>query len=310
MTDFEVTDVITPNTIADPIEGHPDGTVTNPNPEPTGGPIIAPIGGKPTVEPDKPDPANNTDGDTDLSARFAALSRQEKAILEQRQALKEQKDEMTTQADVEAKLRESVKSGNPLAILEHYGLTTDDIINAMIGDEGTYNGEIDERSEVEKLRQELKDKEENQRLAGEKAEEEAQKAKQNSIDENIAYHKQQIEAHIRQNPEQYKLTNIQGAFDLAWDVTEGHYNETGTLLTLEQASNHVEQYLKDQLIKMQEAMGLKPKEENVQTDSGQNESQTTTLTESVAERPRFENVSNVSQDESKERAAKKLVWNK
>ncbi len=195
----------------------------------------------------EPNPTPESQDDSQFSSRFAALSRKEKYIQEQQAALKAQQEE----AQKISELKERIKE-NPVSVLEHFGISLDDLITASLGEDAP---EPTTDSQIEALRAEI----EGFKTAQQKREEEDRKKQeeeyQNSINEAITAHQLKITDHLSQNADKYELITLQGAQDLVWEVTEAHYEaNNGEILTPEQASDKVEAYLEEQVRK---AMNLK-----------------------------------------------------
>jgi len=249
--------------------------------------------------------------DPEFSSRFAALSRKEKYLQDQATSLKQKEEQYNQVEALKAKIKE-----NPAAVLEHYGLSLDDLILASLGAEApppTTESQIEMlRKEIEGFKTAAQQKEENAAKA-------AEEAYQNSINEAIVAHQLKITDHLSKNVDKYELINLQGAQDLVWEVTEAHYDATdGEILTPEQAADKVEAYLEEQTRKALSLSRFKAKETTQETDSGSfmaeqvrpvEKPKTQTLTsEFVRPATPSERPSALDPDESKKRAAQLLKW--
>lgn len=269
----------------------------------------------PNQEPaPNPDTKGSEDSkeDPQFSSRFAALSRKEKYLQEQADAFKDKETKYNSYSDLQAKIKE-----NPLAVLEHFGMSLDDIISASLGEDKpapTTESQIEMlRAEIEGFKTAAVQKETDTL----KAEEEA---KQDSINEAITVHQLSITNHLSENADKYELINLQGAQDLVWEVTEAHFNANkGEILTPEQASSKVEVYLEEQVRKAMNLKRFGAKEdtetksspfevEQVKPTEPKQQSQTLT-SEFVQQSSPSEKPSGLSEDESKKRAASLLKWN-
>ena len=261
-----------------------------------------------TVESTENTPAVEDTNSVDMSARFAALSRKEKSIREAQEANKANTDKYSKFADLE-----TLAKSNPSAVMEQYGITLDDLIAASLGGDAPAPSVEDQITALrEELAQSKKDTTQKE-LDNVKAQEEAHQA---SVDEAILTYQNDITDHLGQNVERYELINLQGAQDLVWQVTEAHFEaNNGEILTPEQASDKVEEYLEGQVRKAMELNRFKKTQEVdvggiFKTEAQPNEpTQRSTLTsELIGTAPEKQSNSGLTLDESKTAAASLLKW--
>ena len=246
----------------------------------------------------------------DFNTRFQAMARKEKYLRDQEAKNKAEAEKYKTFQELEAQA-----ASNPLAVMEKYGVTLDQLIAASLGEDAP-------AKTVEEQLQALKDdlaaeKETAKQEAERKAKEELE-AYQQSIDEAILKHQMAITEHLGQNAERYELIKLQKAESLVWEVTEAHYDANdGEILTPEQAADKVEAYLEGQVKKAMELARFKKQTEQTQEFSGYQVEEknpaerkaSPTLTSDLAA-PVADKSSNrhLSHEESQRKAAQLLKW--
>lgn len=266
----------------------------------------------PSVDPNQAEESNNAPKeDPEFSSRFAALSRKEKYLQEQAAAFKEKESKYSSYADLQEKIKE-----NPLAALEHFGVSLDDVISASLGSDAP---PPTVESQIEALRAEIEGYKSEQQKREEDAQKKAEEEYQNSINEAIQVHQLSIANHLSENADKYELINLQGAQDLVWEVTEAHYDaNNGEILTPEQASDKVEAYLEEQVRKAMNLNRFRAKEDTeikkspfeVEQVKPTEKAKSQTLTSDfVQQSAPSEKPSGLSEEESKRRAASLLKWN-
>jgi hypothetical protein len=207
-----------------------------------------------------------------FAAKFAALSRKEKAMREKEtqleQRLKQIEEESKTKLEKYSKydgFEERIKN-SPLDVLTEYGITPDVLAKIML--EGNGKPTIDMQlsdiksqamSEIEKLKKELADKE--------------QQSQQKQYEQTINSFKADIQKFVESESE-YEMIRQNDASHTVFEVIEQHAKENpGTdLLTIKEASDMVENYLLEQAKKLLEVPKLKslltPKEAMTEKPSG------------------------------------------
>lgn len=271
----------------------------------------APVDQAPAEEADETPAQPAPEEDPQFSSRFAALSRKEKYLQEQQVALKAQQEQYDAVEALKAKGKE-----NPQAILEHFGITLDDLILSSLGEDAP---PATPESQIDLLRAEIAEFKAAEQKKAEDKEAEAQREYQSSIDEAVTSHQLEITNHLSQNVDKYELINLQGAQDLVWEVTEAHYDANGVVLTPEQASDKVEEYLEEQVRKAMNTkkFGTKPETQEkssdpfiAEQDKPAEKPKSHTLTsEYVQQAAPSDKPSGLSVEESKNRAAALLKWN-
>ncbi len=267
------------------------------------------------VEGTIPDPAAEQapEQDDNMSARFAALSRKEKYLQEQANSMKDKEAQFNSVTDLQAKVKE-----NPLAVLEHFGISLDDLITSSLGEDAP---PATVESQIEKLRAEIEGYKTSQQEEKDNAIKAQEEADQNSITEAIAAHQFKITDHLSQNVEKYELISLQGAQDLVWEVTEAHFDANeGQVLTPEEAADKVEAYLEEQVRKAMDLSRFKTETQEKESVPFEVEAttvpqpttkpQSQTLTQNTASTSApAQTEQHVNREESKRKAANLLKWN-
>lgn len=178
----------------------------------------------------------------DFSAKFAALSRRERQLLEREKKLKQIEEENNQKFQKATSYEDRLKKvkQNPAEldnILSEAGMTFEEYVNFKLGIES----EKKELSPDEMYNQLKKEMEENFK----KIEEEKLKAEEAKNTQIISDFKNDIESFITKNSDKYELINYQGDTQLVFDVIEEYYATHGEVLDIEEAANHVEKHLED-----------------------------------------------------------------
>jgi len=231
-----------------------------------------------------------------FASRFSALSKREKRMVETQAKIKEQEARF---AEMEA-----AKQGGAMELLKYHGLSIDDVISHALGEDAPQE-EVDPnqqlREEFEAYKKGIEDKEA-ERLA------ETEKKNQDSIERAINEHKQTISSHISQNPDRYELINSQDEHELVWEVTEANFNETGEVLSVEEAADKVEAFLENkvrELLKLKK-FGSQESEQIKDKYLGKKESPTLTNRYNTQTVPVTQK--GLSREQSMKQAASLLKW--
>lgn len=231
-----------------------------------------------------------------FSSRFAALSKREKRMVDAQAEIKAQ----------EAKFNDmnSAVEGGAMEILKYHGLSIDDVISHALGEDAPKE-EVDPntalREEFEAYKQSIEDKE-TKRLA------DIENQNQSSIDDAINNHKQTISSHISQNPEKYELISNQGEHELVWEVTQANFDNTGEILTAEEAADKVEAYLEG---KVREMLKLKKFSTNPQSEQIKDNNFGTIESPTLTQRNTTQTTTGqraLTREESLKQAAANLKW--
>lgn len=210
----------------------------SPAPELEVSPVVEtpePASAEPAASDAAPEPAPVT------SAQFAALAKREKALVLREKAAK---DEAAAVAERLARAetyeaRKAKASEDPLSVLGELGLTFEQLTAAVLkqGEPPT----ADDRVAKLEARLEAEAKARADGEAAAKAQAEAMSKHQ--LEAAVAGFKNQISGFVKENTEKYEMIAAEDASELVFDVIDENYNKTGKLMTVEAASDMVEEYL-------------------------------------------------------------------
>lgn len=184
--------------------------------------------------------------DDNLSARFAALAKKERMIMDQTKRLKEMEERLKAS---EERVKKFEELNDPLEALKAKGWTYEDLTKRILNDnKPTPEEEVrGVRSEVERLRKELEEKE---RLSLE-----AQKQKtEEEAAQQVARFKESISDHIKQNAEKFELTSKYEMTEQVYQIIFDNFEKTQKLMTIDEAVNQMEAQLQKEA---EEFMGTK-----------------------------------------------------
>lgn len=264
------------------------------------------------AEPAKAEEPVNGQKD-EFASKFAALSRKEKALrqreaemenrfkeMEERLKAYEEK-ENTTEPEIPLDYR---LKKNPLETLAELGLPYDKLTELALND-----GKLTPDMQMEIMRRELEDKysKELESIRNELTERD-KKAEEQKYQETINSYMAELTDFVNKS-DSYELIRANDAVDLVFDVVENHYNETGNILSNEEAANLVERELEAELKRVMEKAGPK-------LGFGANEpkqpikapQQSPTLSNSQTSHVSTKGERNLSDDESKAAAAQLIKW--
>ena len=260
-----------------------------------------------------PETAEAEPKNDEFASKFAALSRKEKA-LRQREAemesrFKEMEDrlkayeEKENAKEPELPLDYKLKR-NPLETLAELGLPYDKLTELALND-----GKLTPDMQMEIMRRDLEDKysKELESIRNDLLERD-KKAEEQKYQETINSYVADLTKFVNAS-EKYELIKANDAVDLVFDVVENHYNETGNILSNEEAANLVESELEEELKRVMEKAGKKlgygasePKQSiKAPAQSPTLSNSQTTHVSTRGDRP-------LSEDESKAAAAQLIKW--
>jgi hypothetical protein len=258
------------------------------------------------ADPDKP-----TENDR-FAARFAALSRQEKALRDREAQLKQtmaeweeqQKSAQEKAANAEA-LSKRLKS-EPLKLLEENGITMQDLADLVLND-----GNPTPDMKIKRLKDEMQTeyKSELQQLK-EEFESYKQKVEEQQDAEILDSFKSELTDYVNSN-EEYELIRANDAVDLVFDVIDQHYQESGELLETEQAAKAVENYLEEEarkILAVKKLASTEPSGEEGAEPSQAQGQESVTLSNTEASQVPNRSERSLSDEESKAEIAKLLQW--
>ena len=245
-----------------------------------------------------------------FASKFAALSRKEKALRDREAEYEARFEDMqhrlaeyenqSSEPDVDW---ESMLRNDPLRALEEVGIGYDKLTELALND-----GKLTPDMQLAAMREEMESEYrrkfedlENRLTEKEQAEENAY---YDSVQNNF---QEEIGSFVAQNPEKYELIEASNANDLVFDVIEEHYNETGSILDIEEAADAVEDYLEQEankfmkLRKISSRLGVDPRELE--------QLEQVTLSNDHSAQVQYDGANKMlSNEESKARAARMLQW--
>lgn len=262
----------------------------------------------PEVSPEEPKQEDQ------FAPKFAALSRKEKALRqreEQLEARLAELEEKTKNLDSEYGGYKNIKNRlqtEPLKVMEESGLTFDELTKMILENDGAptpdmqikhLREELDGKysKELEALKQELKEKEEQSQ----------QKQYQDTIEDYMV----ELGEHISDNSDRYEMIKASDAVDLVYQVVEEHYNETGKILSNDEACEHVENYLLEEAKKylnLSKVKSLLGSEEPTEKPVKAPRQSSVTLSNADASEVPTKGRKHMSNEESLRNAAKLIRW--
>ena len=254
-----------------------------------------------------------------MGSRFAALARREKALVDRERqmktdyeakeaAWKEKDEKYSSYSGMDEALKE-----DPLKWLESKGLSYSNLTDRALGIEAEEQS-YDPRSEIQALRDELKQRDEASEQSKKDAEEQAVKDREA---QGLSDYRGQIDTVVDDN-EKYELINIKGAKDDVVQTAIEYYNKFQKLLSAEEAADMVEEYLTTEAQKYMKANKFTKKEldmnEALEANSPSlqaNVPKTLTNSNSSGNNPIAPQTTRrrMTEEESKREAAKLLNWN-
>lgn len=221
---------------ATPVEGGSTGTLTSADPGKSGAPAVGSVGtGAPPV-PAKED---------DTSARFAALARKERMILQRRaehQRMQSQlQEDRASLSAREVRLREfEAARQDPFSALEKLGYSYDDLTKIRMN-----KGKETPDMEVRKMRMEMDAWKQAQQKEREEMQRQAQVQTQQQQQQSVQDYKEHIGRFLQQKGDQFDLVattnNVEGVFS----TIQEYYNRTGKIMELEEAAKLTEEFLEE-----------------------------------------------------------------
>lgn len=181
-----------------------------------------------------------------FASKFAALSKREKALrqreVEIEQRLKQLEERSKPVEPKKEEFSELEYRKNPNKLLEKYGWDVKKLMEYELSDGKSLP--LDQQMEL--MKQELEAKY-NKELSDLKSsiDEDKKNRENEKYNQVIESFLGEITNHVTKN-EQYELIRAQDAVGLVYEVIEQHHQETGRILDIDEAAQHVEQYLEDQ----------------------------------------------------------------
>lgn len=210
-----------------------EGLITSDTPEVTQATIEPTSEGTPAsteVAPPEVKPAELPKmDDLEYSSKLAHLAKQEKSLVAKKQELSNLQKEL----DSYKSLQELAKS-NPMAILDHFGLTYDALTDALLTQQDPDTKRFnDVKAEIEALKKE-------RQLEAERVEQARNQEAENA-------YKWGIQKIAEDNGDEFELVKHYAAYDSVYEVCKQYYEQTNQMLDLKEALQLVEKDLEEQL---------------------------------------------------------------
>lgn len=213
-----------------------------------------------------------TKEEIDFAARFAALTRQERRILDEKKKMSEL--QKSYQDDPDRKLLEQIKAlkANPRqsdlkSIESILGLSYKDLTDMALND-----GKPPLEAQLEELRAALKRNEDDKAA-------EAQRVQEARNQAAVEQYKRTIMSHVENNADTFELIKLHDAYNLCIETAEAWYEKNGQIPDPVKIAEAVEKWLEDQAKPILSAKKFQPKVAEtpaVQEESSSNTSAKTT----------------------------------
>lgn len=245
-----------------------------------------------------------------FAAKFAALSRKEKAVRQREAQLQQQMQELEAKIKAMEQQQNEVQSykslperlkKEPFKVLQEQGLSFEQLAEMVLNDgkptQDMILSEYEKKvmSKVQELEQKLAEKE------AKEQEERYQAA--------IEQFQGQLTDFINETPE-YELIKANDAADLVFQVIEEHHNETGEILSNKEACDAVEEYLLDEAKKLVDREKVKKllQPQTPNKPAAPQGKSSPTLSNAAAAQATKSAAKFLSDEESKREAAKLIRW--
>lgn len=268
-----------------------------------------PVEGQTPVESQAPAKPQTDDK---FASKFAALARKEKEIREHNQRFMSEKQKLDADKAEMAKWKAEQQSekerligeikSNPLKWLqENTGYDFESLTKMQLNEQNPTPEMLIKRTreelesgykkELEALRQSMKDKEEQE--------------EKTKYEQTVTGFKSQIADYVEANADTYELIKMNDAQDLVFDVIQEYYQESGKILSIEEAAKHTEEHLETEARKVLEAKKFKqtPKQPSEPAKQG-----APTLSNTLAAEVPTTGKKRMSREESIANAAKIIRW--
>lgn len=288
------------------------------------GPITAEVEAATPKEVVEAAPAESQKPDDKFAMKFAALSRQEKAIKQRLEAatrkeaelVQREKDWQTRLSAQETEIgqyksyKEQIKQ-NPLKTLESEGLTFEQLAQMQMNEQNPTPEML-----IQRLQKQMDDKYSKQleELKSQIAERD-QKNQEAQISQATTAYKQSIAAEIGANPDKYELIantsygSKDTSEDLVFEVVEEFFNKNQRVLSVQEAADMVEKHLENEELKRREKL-KKFKQTSTPAPAPKVAGKQTapTLSNSLAQESPKNGPKPMSREESLRNAAKLIRW--
>lgn len=181
-----------------------------------------------------------------LSPALAALAKKQKEILRQRESVKLKEQALLER---EAKLREIEDRiskfeslSDPLEALKLKGWSYKDVTDFVLN-----NNKPTPEQQIKSVEQQMRDWMSKQEDAQKKAAEEATSRAKAEMDAVVTNFKGEIAEFLDAHKDTYELTSLYQQQELVFSTVQAHFDQTGKVMSIKEASELVEKYLEEQV---------------------------------------------------------------
>lgn len=248
--------------------------------------------------------ASESENYDNFDRKFAALSRKERDIRARETELAELEDKFRSmEQEPEVPLEHRLRS-NPLKVLEELGLGYETLTDLALND-----GKLTPDMQMQLIRDELEADYQSKFHDLERKLEERdardQDEKYNSI---LSGFMDEIKNHVASD-EKYELIQANDASDVVYEVMEEHYEESGNILSIDEAAEAVESYLEEEAEKLLNLQKIKSRLSGNELESRDDYRQSQiTLSNAHAAQANERVGRSLSDEESKRAIAQMLKW--
>jgi hypothetical protein len=210
-----------------------------------------------------------------LSARYAQLARQERALrakVQAQEAAFKAKEAAFNEQLAAAKAKDAEYSSNyvpksriksdPLSVMTEEGVTYDELTQAILNPQAKQDPRV--LAEIEKLRAEVKEA----RAYQDQAKEESVAQQKLAYNQAVTQIRNETKQLIANDPSFEMIKGTQSVGDVV-DLIEKTYARDGILLSVEEAASEVEEYLTTQAVKLAKINKIRSKLQEVQKPTQQ-----------------------------------------
>lgn len=248
--------------------------------------------------------ASESENYDNFDRKFAALSRKERDIRARESELADLEERFQSmEEEPEIPLEQRLRS-NPLKVLEELGLGYETLTDLALND-----GKLTPDMQMQLIRDELEaDYQSKFQDLEQRLEERDEREQDERYDSILSGFMEEIQNHVS-NDDNYELIQANDASDVVYEVMEEHYNQSGNILSIDEAAEAVESYLEEEaekllnLQKVRSRLGtneLEPRDDYRQSQITLSNAHAAQANERVGRM--------LSDDQSKREIAKMLRW--
>lgn len=183
-----------------------------------------------------------------LSPQYAALARRERALRRQIQALRQKETELKAKEEQSSryvdpdKFKQELRQRaqvDPMGMMQEFGLSYDQLTNLML------NQPSAEQQEIARLKQEIQTIKEAQGKTNERFDQEQQKAYDQAVKQIRSEAENMVSSDSR-----FETVKEMGQVEAAVELIKLNFEKEGTLMSIEEALESVEDYLIDEAVRV------------------------------------------------------------